>query len=276
MTIGKALIPFIFDLSENEVKAIYEQPSLYSGPIKFVQLFNGIGLFIVPSIIYLSIFNKELIRTSLLVSPCPFSIILTTLIFFCSMAFVTQLAQWNEALELPQVFSNIEGTIKEMEEKASELTIALLHMENYSQLLFNLLLIALIPALGEELVFRGIIQNTINDGLNNKHIGIWIAAILFSAIHMQFYGFLPRMFLGALFGYLLLWSKNLWIPIFAHFLNNGIAVFASYKGDIEVLKESLVHEDSKLSPIFSLFSFILFFLLLFIFRRLQNHSITKI
>ncbi len=59
-------------------------------------------------------------------------------------------------------------------------------------------------------------------------MGIWVSAILFSALHMQFYGFFPRMLLGAFFGYLLLWSGSLWLPIIAHFVNNCVAVIFYY------------------------------------------------
>ena len=90
---------------------------------------------------------------------------------------------------------------------------------------------ALLPAVAEELTFRGVLQNlfevkdeTLKKKGNRVHIAIWCSAILFSAIHMQFYGFLPRMLMGALFGYALVWTGSLWIPILMHFTNNAMAV----------------------------------------------------
>jgi uncharacterized protein len=62
----------------------------------------------------------------------------------------------------------------------------------------------------------------------NIHVSIWFAAILFSAIHFQFFGFVPRMLLGALFGYIYYWSGNLTLAILAHFVNNGVSVLALY------------------------------------------------
>jgi len=102
-------------------------------------------------------------------------------------------------------------------------------------LIYNLLLMALLPALSEETLFRGTLQqmmykgtssiSTSNNSPNTKqHVAVWVSAILFSAIHFQFYGFVPRMLLGVLFGYLLLWSGSLWLPILAHFTNNAMAV----------------------------------------------------
>jgi len=88
-----------------------------------------------------------------------------------------------------------------------------------------LFVIALLAALSEELFFRGILQKVLIECIHNKHIGVWLAAIIFSAFHMQFFGFLPRMLMGVYLGYLFLWSGSLWPGIFAHFLNNGMAVF---------------------------------------------------
>jgi membrane protease YdiL (CAAX protease family) len=84
-----------------------------------------------------------------------------------------------------------------------------------------------IPAIGEEFFFRGGIQNIISDK-KNIHVAVWVSAFVFSAIHMQFYGFIPRMLLGGMYGYLLFWSGSLWLPVIAHFVNNGMAVLVYY------------------------------------------------
>ena len=89
-------------------------------------------------------------------------------------------------------------------------------------------MIAILPALGEELMFRGVIQRILTNWTKNYHWGIWITAFLFSAMHMQFYGFLPRMALGAMFGYLLVWTGTMWVPILAHFVNNAMGVLGYY------------------------------------------------
>jgi len=90
--------------------------------------------------------------------------------------------------------------------------------------------IAVLAGFGEELVFRGLLQPELHKATGNIHFAIWTSAIFFSALHMQFYGFIPRMFLGALFGYLYYWSGNLIIPMFAHFFNNFMAVTSIYYG----------------------------------------------
>ena len=94
-------------------------------------------------------------------------------------------------------------------------------------MLFNIFLIAFIPAMGEELFFRGALQGALRDWKGIK-TAIWITAIVFSAIHLQFYGFVPRMLLGAFFGYLIFWSNSIWPAVLAHFVNNVMAVIFYY------------------------------------------------
>ncbi|TAF81977.1 MAG: CPBP family intramembrane metalloprotease, partial [Sphingobacteriales bacterium] len=109
-----------------------------------------------------------------------------------------------------------------------------------------LLMIAILPAIGEELFFRGTIQNIFTALFKNPHVAVWLTAILFSAIHLQFYGFLPRMFLGALFGYLFIWGKSIWLPILGHFLNNGFAVIMAFR--LQQEGKSISELDNAFSP----------------------------
>ena len=101
-------------------------------------------------------------------------------------------------------------------------------MDSPFELAFNLLVVALIPAIAEEMIFRGIIQSTFENIFKNPHYAVWAAAVVFSFIHMQFEGFLPRVVLGLVLGYLFLWTRNLWVPILAHFVNNGAQVVLAY------------------------------------------------
>jgi membrane protease YdiL (CAAX protease family) len=124
----------------------------------------------------------------------------------------------------------------EMEEGTSEMVRNLLLAEQPHELWFNLLTIAVIPAIGEELIFRGILQKKLDEQLKNPHLAIWLAALIFSAIHMQFQGFLSRMLLGGILGYMYHWTGNLWVPIFAHLVNNAVQIIGQYffqKGMIE-------------------------------------------
>ncbi len=127
----------------------------------------------------------------------------------------------NQQLPLPDWMSD-------MEDSAAETLQQLLVMKNPVELLLNLALIALLPALGEEIFFRGVIQRYGYGLFKNPAVSIWITALLFSAIHLQFEGFIPRFLLGLFLGYLFYWSSNLWLPILAHFLNNALMLVIAF------------------------------------------------
>ena len=149
---------------------------------------------------------------------------LVVLVTLASMPVNGLLIEWNQALKLPDTLAPLERWMHEKEDLAGKLTKFLTTISTTPQLLMALLTIAVLPGIGEEVLFRGVLQRKFIVWTGNIHVGIWVAAALFSAIHVQFYGFLPRMLLGALFGYLYVWSGNLWVPILAHFVNNGFQV----------------------------------------------------
>lgn len=141
---------------------------------------------------------------------------------------------WNEAMHLPEFMSGIEEWMRANEDSAMEATKKLLSINTIGALIATVFLVGALTGVGEELTFRGIIQKLISDKWANQHIAIWVTAIIFSAIHFQFFGFFPRMLLGAFFGYLLVWSGSIWLPIYAHFLNNSMAVVAAYMLNINL------------------------------------------
>ena len=115
--------------------------------------------------------------------------------------------------------------MKAREEEATVLTERFLQADSFGGMLVNIGLMALMPALAEEMSFRGVLQGVLSRQRSEvSHIAIWVTAFIFSAIHFQFYGFVPRMLLGAMFGYMLAWTGSLWVPIVMHFVNNGVAV----------------------------------------------------
>jgi membrane protease YdiL (CAAX protease family) len=143
------------------------------------------------------------------------------LIMIISFPLIQLLYFLNRQLPLPE-------TLTQMEASAENMLRAVLTMNSPGELLLNLLVVAILPAVGEELIFRGLLQKRLERYFKNGQWAIWITALIFSAIHLQFEGFLPRMFLGAVLGYLFYWSKNLWVPIFAHFVFNGMQVVGQY------------------------------------------------
>ena len=139
-----------------------------------------------------------------------------------------QTITWNKNLHLPGAFDGFQHWAQAKEDQLAELTRFLIAFSSAGQFALGLLVVAILPAIGEELLFRGTIQPMLQRATGKPHLAIWLTAIFFSAIHVQFFGFVPRMLLGALFGYLYYWSGNIVVPMIAHFVNNGITVTLSY------------------------------------------------
>jgi len=197
--------------------------------LKYIQVVQSIGLFIIPSLILAYLFGgkvSEYLKTNK--TPQFRSAIVAIAIILVSSPMINMLAELNSKMALPEFLSGLENWMRSSEDSANEITQLFLKTDSIWGLLFNIFMIGIIPAIGEELLFRGIIQRIFTDWTKNYHWGIWISAILFSALHLQFYGFIPRAILGAIFGYMLVWSGNLWFPIIAHFVNNLTAVIAYY------------------------------------------------
>ena len=173
-------------------------------------------------------------------------------IMICLLPGINLLADLNSRIELPKSLDFIEQIFKQQEEAAAALTERFLQADTIGQLLLNIGLMALLPAFAEELTFRGTLQQIVKgEGLRvtgyRTHAAIWITAFVFSAIHMQFYGFIPRMLMGALFGYMLVWTGSLWIPVTMHFTNNALAVIAYY---IEHSAFSIQNSDINIADTF--------------------------
>jgi len=233
----------IFPLSiENLTSGLTNMGAENINMLKYLQLVQGVGLFIVPSILLAYIYSSE--PGKWLSTKRKFSIqisLITLALMVIAIPAINVLAEWNAQMKLPEVFKALENSMKLAEERAAELTKLFLLTDSVGGLLFNLLLIAVIPAIGEEFFFRGVLQKHLTDITKNIHWGVIITALVFSAFHMQFYGFLPRFLLGLLFGYMLIWSGSMWLPVLAHFVNNGVAViayfFLSKNGQIDKIEE---------------------------------------
>lgn len=156
----------------------------------------------------------------------PFALVIV--IVFAFMGFNSIFIEWNQNFTFPEALKGMEESLRSMETQLTELTKYLTTFDSIAQVVTAFIVVAVLPAIGEELVFRGILQKELFRGTNNIHLSIWIAAAIFSAIHMQFFGFVPRLFLGVLFGYLYHWSGNLTLSMLAHFVNNGFMVIALY------------------------------------------------
>ena len=216
----------IFHLSLSELYRILSNPQPDTvGVLKFFQVVQSVFLFLLPALLTAWLFSTNApvyLQTD--TRPSGISLLLALSSLVVAIPLMNAIAQFNTGIDLPDRLDTLESLIREMEESAERLTVLFLRGETMSDLAVNLVMIAVLPALGEELLFRGVLQRLLTEWTRNAHAGVLIGAFVFSFIHFQFYGFIPRFLLGMYFGYLLLWSSSLWIPIAAHFMNNGFAV----------------------------------------------------
>ena len=215
-----------------------------SGDIQSLKIGQGVGsvmMFVLPPIILYAFTRKNPMRELGFRKPLSaWFLLVGVVLMFVSLPVTNWLTDWNEKMQFGSFLEKLETLLKEMEDAAGDLTERMLQVDTLPGLLFNLLIIALIPAIGEELTFRGVLQQALVKRFKNPHGAILVSAAVFSFIHFQFYGFLPRMFLGLILGYLFYYSESLWTSILMHFINNGTAVviaYLEYKGLTEIAME---------------------------------------
>ncbi|MFT5667590.1 MAG: membrane protease YdiL (CAAX protease family) [Vicingaceae bacterium] len=272
------VINFISEIPFNQISSeLNNLNSEYNVNLVKVLLFmNSFGLFVLPPLVFCYLFRLSIpeffklneFRTIQLL-PVLF---LLFVLFLPVLNFTVEL---NKLLILPDWLSDVESWMKTAEDSATEKTTALLQMNSYSDLFINLILVGLLPAIGEELAFRGVVQQTLIKHNKNPHWGIWGAAFIFSFIHFQFFGFLPRLLLGAFFGYLFFWSKSLWLPILGHFINNASAVLISFyfkdNGIEEQIEQLGTTDETNYIPLISV---TLFGGLLYYFKKQCDRLLT--
>ncbi len=240
--------------------------SLYT-PLMITQGFAAlIGLIVIPILYIQFIEHKSIMRFFRFDEPWSMILFLVMAAGISFQVALGPVIEWNMNFQFPEFMKNFGEWAREREDALMGLTKVLTNISSPGNLIFGFIVIALIPGIGEELVFRGLIQNEFKRGTGNIHLAIWAAAFLFSAIHMQFFGFVPRLLLGAFFGYLYHWSGNLLIPMFAHFFHNGFTLMMLYlfqTGRIEMDPES-----AEAAPLpWVLFGIISTFALLFYLRK---------
>ena len=190
---------------------------------------QGVVLFIAaPLITAILISTQPLKYLDLTKLPSLKQIVWVTIAMIIMTPALNLIVSWNESIHLPEFMSGVEEWMRVNEDSAMEATKIILSMNTFGSFILTVLMVGVMTGIGEELTFRGVMQKLITEKSSNYHIAILVTAIIFSAIHFQFFGFFPRMLLGAFFGYLLVWSGSMWLPIYAHFLNNSMAVVAAY------------------------------------------------
>jgi len=196
--------------------------------LKIMQLIESLGMFVIPPFVLAWFCSDRPTAFLYLDKKINWAHVgMVVLFMLMIIPAINLLSYINQQMVLPKAFAGVEAWMKASEEQMAKLTEKLVSVHSLPALTFNIFLIALIPAFGEELFFRGTIQRIFRQK-TSALIAIWITSVVFSAIHLQFYGFFPRMLLGVFFGYLLFWSENLWLPVVAHFTNNAIAIVFYY------------------------------------------------
>lgn len=226
--LGLGVVIFGGDVMQIGFKGFTELTEDELNFISVSQVFSAIGTFVVPALLLNRIEKNKEPYFNL---SFPTNAKLYAVIFLLMLAlypFFELTILLNEKMHLPDFMKGVEQWMREKEDETNALTHAFLTRQSFSGLFINIFMIGMLAAVGEELLFRGCLQKILIKWLGNPHIAIWLTAAIFSAIHLQFYGFLPRMLIGALCGYLYFFGRSIWLPIFAHFINNTSAVLVSF------------------------------------------------
>jgi len=194
-----------------------------------IQSISTLGAFLLPALLFSYCVSKKLFSYNKADKITPPQLAGYVLILsFLILPVIACLGYFNEQISLPCFMQKIEIWMREMEEKSRIALHLLTAHSTIPILLLNIIIMALLPAIFEEFLFRGTIQQLFSKWFSNKHVAIVITAFIFSAIHFQFFGFIPRFLLGIYLGYLFVWGRSLWLPIIAHFMHNAISLIFDY------------------------------------------------
>jgi hypothetical protein len=197
-------------------------------------------------------------------------VILVLLLTFFFMILNSGVIEWNKSINFPEFMNSFETWAFNKEKELEKITIFLVSFENNWEFLFGILSIALIPGICEEYLFRGVLQKNFYLISKNIHIAVWLSAFFFSALHLQFYGFFPRMLLGVLFGYIYYWSGSILYPMIAHIFNNFFSLtifYFSQKGLLNENFEVSINSSPKIPMGLIIISAVLFIGFMYLLRR---------
>ncbi len=199
----------------------------YIGALRLMQAINHAGSFLVTSFVFIQLAenseSKKFLQGNI---PSGVQLWLVFMLIIIATPWIAYVYEWNRNLQLPFA-QGIQESLKNYEAKTEILIHRMLSESSTSAFLQNLIVMALLPAVGEELLFRGIVQRLFYRWWGHIHSAIWVTAFLFSIMHFSFSGLLPRLMLGIIFGYLFYFSRNIWLPVAAHFINNSMALLAA-------------------------------------------------
>ncbi len=244
--------------------------------VKFLQVALTIGMMIIPA----QLFPKAIEQDSntflqLKTSVKPVHLLLAVAITLAATPMVSWMVEFNSKLTFPAALAELEASLRASEELAAQLTNAFVQGTTLSDLGINLLVIAVVPAIAEELLFRGAIQQFIRMVFGNIHVSVIVTAAIFSAFHGQIFGFLPRMALGILLGYLFVYSGSIWPSILAHFINNAISVCISHF-KLDEQTASIFSEQYHFSFIWVLASTVICIILVIVLNKTRSTYVSSL
>ena len=251
------------------VVATIVSPTNELSTLRISQISSQILTFVLPPLLYVCLVKDKPIKSLGFTKTSLMWLLLGILMMYAVLPFNDILTKWNAAFKFPESMSAVEEILKTLQEEASRLTDKMLNVSNVSGLIINLIMIAGLAALGEELLFRSLLQPFLIKLCKNVHIGIIITGAIFSIAHFEFYGLLPRWTLGILLGYMFYYSRSIWVPMAMHFVNNATAVVIYYlnnKGLTDVDVESF----GQTNILFVIFSVIVMIFLFWITVRCYN------
>ncbi len=203
--------------------------------LRYIVVVQDVAIFIVPALIIIYLMrpvNRNVIPDYKI--PHLKEVVLVIILAFFLFPITNFTGQLNSEMHLPGWMSGVQKWMVEKEDQADGLISLLISSNTFGVMLLNIAVIAVLPAIGEELIFRGVFQKIFYKVFKSGHPAVWLIAFIFSAVHFQFLGFLPRFILGLVFGYLYLWSGTLWLPVTAHFVNNAVPVVGTYFHAIDI------------------------------------------
>ena len=254
--VGILLTPLIFNVPIGEQINIIngEDVARHVNLLRYLQVLQGISLFILPALVaaylfsgkatvYLGFYQPKSELQNLKPETRNLKLLTwfgaTLLLMLAAIPCINLLAALNEMFVFPESLAGLEKLLKNFEESAQQTKELFLNVDNIGGMFFNIFMIAILPAIGEELIFRGLLHKILVRWTGNIHITIIVTGFLFSAMHLQFYGFFPRWLIGVMFGYMLVWSGTIWLPVFAHFINNAVAVLIYYMINKNIVSEEI-------------------------------------
>ncbi len=243
--------------------------------VKFFQLLNQIGIFVLPVIAY-AYFVSPTPATylSLKKKPSAVSLLVAGLVVYTILPFLNYVSEWNQDISLPASLAGIEDWMKAKEMQAEQLLRVFLKTDTLAGLGLNLLTVALVPAIGEELLFRGVLLRLMKEITKSTHLAVVISAILFSAVHLQFFGFFPRFLLGLLLGYVFVFTGSLWVPVFLHLVNNASSVVVYYLHHTGVIQIRMEDFGATTNPVYVWGSLLITMWLMLVLYRNERPVLT--